>query len=196
ELTAIQTAVMREHPEAYPAPAHFQLKVTTLRDEIVAPARTILLALLATAAIVFVIACSNVANLILARSVRREGELALRAALGASSGALRRTLLGESLVLCAAGAVAGLYLADPLVVLVARYGPRFSIRALDVTVDSSVAWVGASLAIAAAVLLAFVPRLPSSNTASGLGVASSGIRVTPVTKRRLRMFATIQIAFS
>jgi putative ABC transport system permease protein len=196
ELTAAHRAIVSEHPEAYTSGANVQLRVARLRDQIAAPARTILLVLLATAAIVFVIASSNVANLILARSVRREGELALRAALGASSGALRRTLLAESLVLCAAGAVAGLYLADPLVALVARYAARFSVRALDVTVDSSVAWVGASLAIAAAVLLAFVPRLPSSNTASGPGVASSGIRITPGTKRRLQMFATIQIAFS
>jgi putative ABC transport system permease protein len=196
ELTAVHTAIVHEHPEAYSKQANVQLRVARLRDQIAAPARTILLVLLATAAIVFVIASSNVANLILARSVRREGELALRAALGASSGALRRTLLAESLVLCAAGAVAGLYLADPLVGLVSRYAARFSIRALDVTVDSSVAWVGAVLAIAAAVLLAFVPRLPTSNTSSGLGVASSGVRITPGTKRRLQMFATIQIAFS
>ena len=196
ELTAVHTAMLHEHPEAYSKRANVQLRVARLRDQIAAPARTILLVLLATAAIVFVIACSNVANLILARSVRREGELALRSALGASSGALRRTLLAESLVLCAAGAVAGLYLADPLVALVARYAARFSVRALDVTVDSSVAWVGAALAIAAAVLLAFVPRLPSSNTSSGLGVASTGVRITPGTKRRLQMFATIQIAFS
>ena len=71
--------------------------------------------LLAAAAVVFVIACSNVANLILARSVRREGELAVRAALGAGPGALRRTLLAESLVLCGAGAVLGVVLARPLV---------------------------------------------------------------------------------
>ena len=69
------------------------------RDQIASPARTILLVLLAAAAVVFVIALSNVANLILARSVRREGELAVRAALGAGTGALRRTLLAESLVL-------------------------------------------------------------------------------------------------
>jgi len=196
ELTAAHAAIVNEHPEAYSKRAKVQLHVARLRDQIAAPARTILLVLLATAAVVFIIACSNVANLILARSVRRESELALRAALGASSSALRRTLLAESLVLCAAGAVAGLYLADPLVALVSRYAARFSVRALDVTIDSSVAWVGAALAIAAAILLAFVPRLPSSNTSAGLGVASSGVRVTPGTKRRLQTFATIQVAFS
>ena len=68
---------------------------------------TVLLVLLAASALVFVIACSNVANLILARTVRREGELAVRAALGASAAALRRTLLAESLVLCVTGAVLG-----------------------------------------------------------------------------------------
>ena len=107
--------MMREHPEAYSAKADVQLTVTTLRDQIAAPARTILLVLLAAAAVVFVIACSNVANLILARSVRREGELAVRAALGAGHGALRRTLLAESLVLCGAGAVLGVLLARPFV---------------------------------------------------------------------------------
>jgi hypothetical protein len=67
------------------------------------PGAVVLLVLLAAAALVFVIACSNVANLILARAVRREGELAIRASLGATTGALRRTLLAESLILCGAG---------------------------------------------------------------------------------------------
>ena len=88
---------------------------------------------------VFVIACSNIANLILARSVRREGELAVRAALGASNGALRRTLLAESLVLCGAGAMLGVVLAQPMVSVVARYAARFSVRALEVTVDDTLA---------------------------------------------------------
>src|SRR5207253_2950679 len=176
--------------------AHPQLSVSTLRDQIAAPARTILLVLLAAAAVVFVIACSNVANLILARSVRREGELAVRAALGAGTGALRRTLLAESLVLCGAGAILGLLLARPLVAMVSSFAARYSIRALEVTVDSSVLWVGAGLAIAAAVLLAYVPRLPSPQAPAGLGLASGGVRITPGTNRRLRIFATTQIAFS
>jgi predicted permease len=195
ELTAIHRAVVSEHPKDYPTRANVQLRVATLRDQIAAPARTILLMLLGTAGVVFLIACSNVANLILARSVRREGELALRAALGATPLALRRTLLAESLVLCAAGAAAGLYLADPLVTLMSRYAARFSIRALEVTTDSTIVWVGVGLALSAAVLLAFVPRLPSS-TAPSLGSGSGTMRITPATNRRLRIFATTQIAFS
>src|SRR4030095_6471754 len=124
-------------------------------DQITSSARTVLLILLAASGLVFVIACSNVANLILARSVRRQGELAIRAALGATNWALRRTLLAESLLLCVAGALLGIALARPMVAILARYASRFSVRALDVTVDGTLLWVGAGLAVAAAALLAF-----------------------------------------
>ncbi len=206
DLTAVHAAMIREHPEAYSTEADVRLSVTPLRDQITAPARTILLLLLAAAGIVFVIACSNVANLILARTVRREGELAVRAALGASHAALRRTLLAESLVLCGAGAVLGVLLARPLVAVVARFASRFSVRALEVTVDASLLWVGVGLAMAAAVLLAYIPRLPSTHrsafapswlwrTRRSPGQGGS-VRITPGTNRRLRVFAMAQIAFS
>ena len=138
--------------------------------------------LLAASALVFVIACSNVANLILARTVRREGELAIRAALGASTGALRRTLLAESLLLCGAGAALGVLSARPMVAILARYASRFSVRALDLTVDSSMLWVGAVLAVVAAVLLAFVPRLPSADTSHGFGLSNGSVRITGSTE--------------
>ena len=196
ELTALHTSIMQEHPAEYPPRADMRLSVTGLRDQIAAPARPVLLVLLAAAGVVFIIACSNVANLILARSVRREGELAVRAALGASRGALRRTLLAESLVLCGAGALLGVLLARPMLSLVASFAARFSIRALEVTVDSTMVWVGAGLAIAAAVLLAYVPKLPSAQAPTGAGLASGNVRMTPATARRLKAFATTQIAFS
>jgi putative ABC transport system permease protein len=196
ELTSVHTALMGEHPEAYSARAHMQISLTRLRDQITAPARTILLVLLGAAAVVFVIAVSNVANLILARSIRREGELAVRAALGAGTGALRRTLFAESLVLCGGGAVLGVFLSRPFVALVAQYAARFSVRAAGLTVDAGVVWTGAGLALAAAVLLAFVPRLPTSRAGAGFGVAAGGLRVTPGARRRLRVFATTQIALS
>ena len=194
ELTSVHASMMREHPGVYSEQARIQLQVRTLQDQIVSPARTILLLLLVAAAVVFVIACSNVANLILARSVRREGELAVRAALGAGRGALRRTLLAEGLVLCAAGAALGLLLARPLVSVAGSYAARFSVRALEATVDASVLWLGAGLALVAAVLLAFVPRLPSSDRSGGLGLSGGSVRITPGTNRRLRIFATTQIA--
>ena len=196
ELTAVHAAMVRAHPDAYPQAANIQLAARPLRDQIAAPARAILLMLLSAAGLLFVIACSNVASLILARSVRRESELAVRAALGASAGALRRTLLAESLMLCGAGAVIGVLLARPLVTAVGRYAARFSVRALDVTVDASLLWVGAGLAIAAAVVLAYVPRLPSPQAAAGLGLASGGLRMTAGTNRRLRVFAITQVALS
>lgn len=196
ELTAAHAVMMREHPEAYSARADVRLSVTPLRDQITAPARPLLLLLLAAAGVVFLIACSNVVNLILARSIRREGELAVRAALGASHGALRRTLLAESLLLCGAGAVLGVLLAQWLVPVVARFAARFSVRALEVSADNTLLWVGAGLAIAAAVLLAYVPRLPSPMAPTGMGLASGSVRITPAANRRLRVFATTQIAFS
>ncbi|MGE3275931.1 MAG: ADOP family duplicated permease [Vicinamibacterales bacterium] len=196
ELRAAQGAIVAEYPEAYPKNADFRINAVRLRDQITAPARTVLLVLLAASALIFVIACSNVANLILARSVRREGELAIRAALGASRAALRRTLLAESLVLCGAGALLGVLIARPMVAVLAQYASRFSVRALDLTVDSSLLWVGVGLALAAAVLLAFVPRLPSAESSAGLGLASGSVRITPGTNRRLRLFAITQIAAS
>jgi predicted permease len=196
ELRGVHAAIVKAHPEAYPRKGEFSINAVPLRDQISSPARTVLLVLLAASGLVFVIACSNVANLILARSVRRESELAVRAALGASHWALRRTLLAESLLLCGAGAILGVALARPMVALISRYAARFSVRALDLTIDASLLWVGVGLALVASVLLAFVPRLPSAESAGGLGQGSSGVRLTSATNRRLRMFAVTQIAAS
>ncbi len=200
ELRSAYSAMKKDHPEAYAQEANFQIGTKLLRDEITSGARTVLLVLLAASGLVFIIACSNVANLILARTVRREGELAVRVALGASRGALRRMLLAESLLLCGAGAALGVLSAQPLVAVLARYASRFSIRALDFRVDSSLLWVGAALAVVAAVILALVPRLPSSSgtsgTPRGLSLSSGSVRITGSTSRRQRIFAVTQIAAS
>ncbi len=196
ELTTVHSAMVHAHPEAYPHQADFRIEARRLRDQITSPARTVLLVLLAASALVFLIACSNVANLILARSVRREGELAVRAALGASAAALRRTLLAESLVLCGAGAILGVAIASPMVTVLSRYAARFSVRALDVHIDATLLAVGVVLAVGAAILLAFVPRLPSAHTANGPGLSSGSVRITSGTGRRLRIFAVTQIAAS
>ncbi|MEY4637364.1 MAG: hypothetical protein RJA55_3162 [Acidobacteriota bacterium] len=196
ELRAAHAGIVASFPEAYPVKADFRLDARLLRDQITAQARTVLLVLLGAAALIFVIACSNVANLILARSVRREAELAVRAALGASTAALRKTLLAESLVVCLTGAVVGVLIAQPMVSVLVRYASRFSVRALDLTLDASLLWVGVTLAAIAAVLLAFVPRLPSSDGSQGLSQAGNSVRFTGSTNLRLKAFAVTQIAAS
>jgi putative ABC transport system permease protein len=196
DLRTAYAGILKQHPEAYSPTGDNQVEVRLLRDQITSKARTVLLVLFAASGLVFIIACSNVANLILARSVRREGELAIRAALGATAGTLRRTLLAESLLLCVAGAVLGLISAGPMVSVLSRYAARFSVRALDLKVDSSILWLGAALAVIAAIFLAFVPRLPSPDNSHGFGLSSGSVRITGGTNRKLRIFAVTQIAAS
>ena len=196
ELGMVYAGMTAAHPEVYKPQYHFQIDAQRLRDRINSKASTILWLLCGASGLLFVIACSNVANLILARTVRREPELALRAALGASSGAIRRSLLAEGLVLCGSGGLAGALVAIPMVSVLARYTLRFSVRAADLTVDFSLLWMGLALALAAAFFLAFVPRLPSADSPRGLGLSSGFNRVTGSSRRRIRIFTVVQIAAS
>jgi predicted permease len=195
ELRTVYETMKREHPEDYSA--DYRINALRIRDQLTSKARTILLVLMAGSVLVFVIACSNVANLILARTVRRERELGIRIiALGASTAALRRTLLTESLLLCAGGSTLGILIAGPIVSILARYISRYSLRALDLTLDSSMLWVAAGLAVVAVPLLAFVPRLSALGGQRGFGMAGGSPRVTGAANRKLKVFAVIQIAAS
>jgi predicted permease len=196
ELRTVHTAMVSAHPETYKPGDHYQIAVTRMHDQINSRARTILWVLFAASALLFVIACSNVANLILARAVRREPEMAIRAALGATTSAFRRSLLAEGIVLCGSGALAGIAIAAPMVAVLARYASRFSVRALDLTLDFSMVWIGAGLALLAAIFLAFVPRLPAPDSSSGFSLSSSGVRVSGGSSRRLGIFAVTQITAS
>jgi predicted permease len=196
ELRTVHTAMVSAHPEVYKPGDHYQIAVTRMHDQINSRARTILWVLFAASTLLFVIACSNVANLILARAVRREPEMAIRAALGATTSAFRRSLLAEGIVLCGSGALAGIAIAAPMVAVLARYASRFSVRALDLTLDFSMVWIGAGLALLAAVFLAFVPRLPAPDSSSGFSLSSSGVRVSGGSSRRLGIFAITQITAS
>ena len=194
ELHSVYATMKKDHPEAYSKQGDFQISAKLLRDQITSGARTVLLVLLGAAALMFIVACSNVANLILARTLRREQELAVRTALGASRGALRRMLLTESVLLCSAGAALGVWSAPYLIEVLARYASHFSVRALDLTVDSSLLWVCVPLTIVAAVILAFVPRLPDDASGS-LHLSTGSVRIT-ASKRRQRIFVITQIGAS
>jgi predicted permease len=196
ELRTRYAAILSAHPEIYKPADHYRIDVTRMHDQINSRANTVLWVLFAASGLLFVIACSNVANLVLARTVRRESELAVRSALGAGTAALRRALLAESLVLCGSGVLAALMLAWPMVAVLGRYAARFSARAEGLKLDFSLVWFGIALALTAAVFLALIPRLPSGNVPLGAGLTSGGARVTGGSSRRLRIFAIMQITAS
>ena len=196
ELSTAYAAILSAHPDVYKPEDHYTIMATRMHDQINSRANTILWILFAASGLLFVIACSNVANLVLARTVRRESELAVRSALGASTSVLRRALLAEGLVLCGSGAIAAVLLAVPMVAVLGRYAARFSVRANDLTLDFSLVWFGIALAIAAAVFLAYIPRLALARMRrrAGSPVAARGWRVEA--RGKLRVFAVTQIAAS
>ncbi|HWG36242.1 MAG TPA: ADOP family duplicated permease [Terriglobales bacterium] len=196
ELHTEYAAMLAAHPEAYHRDDQYTISVRRLHDEINARANTVLWVLFAASALLFVIAASNVANLVLARTVRRESELAVRAALGASTAALRRSLLAESLLLCGSGVALALAIAAPMVAILGQYAARYSVRADDLHLDSTLVWFGIGLALAAALFLAYVPRLPSASASPASGLGAGGSRGASGSHRRLRAFAVIQITAS
>ena len=176
ELQTVYGGMVAAHPEVYKPEDQFTINVTRMHDQINSRANTILWVLFAASGLLFVIACSNVANLVLSRTVRRESELSVRSALGASTAVLRRSLLAEGIVLCGSGALAAVLLAVPMVAVLGRYASRFSVRANDLTLDFSLVWFGVALALVAAFFLAYIPRLPSPDSPHG-GLTGRGARV-------------------
>src|SRR5579859_8192194 len=177
ELRAVYGGMIAAHPEVYRPEDHWTIDVTRMHDQINARANTVLWILFAASGLLFIIASSNVANLVLARTVRREAELALRSALGASTRTLRRSLLAESLVLCVSGAIAAVVIAVPTVAVLGQYAQRFSVRAKDLSLDFSLVWFGIALALIAAFFLAFIPRLPSPDAPQSALTGRGGARV-------------------
>jgi len=135
DMALIASRLQQAYPKNYPATAGFTATLDGLQNRLTKDVRPTLLVLLGTAGLVLLIACANVANLALARMMRREQELAVRAAMGASRARLVRQLLTESTILSLAGGAIGLWLASGCLSLLISFAARFTTRAAEVTVS-------------------------------------------------------------
>ena len=138
DLDIVAARLQKDYPDAYPASRGYTITATPLQTELTETFRTVLYVLLGTAAFVLLIVCASVANLMLARTVRREQEIAVRAAVGASRSRLARQLLTESTLLALLGGVCGLGVAAWGLDLLVTFSERFTTRAAEITIDSSV----------------------------------------------------------
>src|SRR6202030_3563012 len=135
DLSAVAANMQKEFPDAYPQDSALKVDAAPLKSELTRDAKPTMLFLLAAAGFVLLIACANVANLNLARMVRRERELGVRTAMGASRVRLFRQLLTESSLLAVLGGALGLLLANGGLHLLSAYVARFTPRAREVHID-------------------------------------------------------------
>jgi predicted permease len=178
ELAALSADVRRENPAAYPNGQGFTVAANSLHDELTSQARPTLLLLIGTTAFVLLIACANIANLTLARLVRRSREMALRSALGADRARLFRQMLAEGGLLALAGGVLGLGLAAGTMRLLTSFAARFTPRAGEIALDGEVLMFTLVVCVLTGLVFAVLPALPSrANLVSALkegGAAVSG----------------------
>jgi predicted permease len=162
-LAAFANTLRANYPNDYPARAGWMPRLIPLQDDLVGSIKPALLMLFGAVGFVLLIACANIANLLLARSSARQRELAMRRALGSSRGRLVRLLLTESLLLATMGGLAGaavtVWLLEGLLALVPAGLPRLA----EVSVDGRVLVFTAALALVTAVVFGTIPALQCSN---------------------------------
>ena len=182
ELAAIGDQLRATYPRAYPADRGHHLTAAPLRREFTRGFESTLFFLLGTAAFVLLIVCASVANLAVARALRRDRELALRTALGASRSRLLRQLVTESVMLSFAGGAAGLLLALVGRNLLVSYVERFTTRAVEIRIDSTVLLFTLAVSLVTGLVAGTLPVL--SRRLNRRPVVVPG--PTPVAKRDVR----------
>jgi putative ABC transport system permease protein len=159
DLATIAGRMKETYPDSYPANLGFGLSLATLHKELTQGAQPTFLVLLCTAGLVLLLACANTANLTLARLMRRERELAVRAALGATRGRLMRQLLTESMLLSLIGGALGGLLAAWSVKLFVNFAARFTPRAAEIRLDTTVLLFTLVVSVVTGLVFGLLPAL-------------------------------------
>jgi len=179
EFKTIGEALQEEFPQAYPAEG-WTLSVVPLLDRVVGSARIALLVVFGSAGLLLLIACTNVANLMLARGSVRSREIAIRTALGGGRSVIARQFLAESIVLGLAGGVLGLGIAVAGTAGIRRLAQAYVPRLETVQVDGWVLLFALVVSIGASLLFGLIPALRFSkadpHTLLKEGTPGSGAR--------------------
>ncbi len=162
DLQRVASRLQSAYPEANARSGAF-LEMLSLRDELTRDAGPTFRLLLGTAVFVLLIACANVANLMLAALIRRDRELALRNALGAGRGRLGRQLLTESALLAIVGGAVGLALASLSLDMLIAFAERFTPRAHEITIGRTVLAFTFGLSMVSGLVFGIVPALQQQN---------------------------------
>ena len=197
DLSLVASRLRQQYPENYPASRGYSSSMTGLRSQLTRDVRPMLLILLGTACLVLLIACANVANLALARMMRRETELAVRAALGASRGRLVRQLLTESTLLSLGGGVLGLLLASGCLNLLVTFVARYTTRAHEVSISTPVLLFTLALSVITGLVFGSVPAFSQRlNLVNSLKEGSASATMTVGSNRVRNLLAMGQVAIS
>jgi predicted permease len=197
DLNSIAARWAHDHPSDYPASAHVSLAPVSLREEMTRQARPTFLLLFGTVGLVLLLACANVANLSLARLVRREKEMALRSALGAAKGRLMRQLLTESLLVSLTGGIVGVGIAAAGRGLLVHFARRFTPRAPEISVDVPVLIFSLAVSLAVGVVLGLLPALsPKRPLSAALTDGRDTSGATPARLRVRNVLIAAQVAIS
>jgi predicted permease len=197
DLSTLAGQIAQANPDTYPAKAGYGIEVAPLQQDLTRRARTTFLILLSAAGLVLLIACANVANLMLARLLKIERELTVRAALGASRARLVRQHLTESLLVSLSGGALGLALAPATLAVLVKFAEQFTTRAGEVRIDGPVLGFTLAVSLLTGLLFGLAPALAMGrNLADGMrqGRSTAGGR-----KQRARgalVIAQVAVSFT